>query len=134
MSFSLIHASDMYFVWNKIHFLNRHMQVNNAAWGNTMCEDNLLTYIWKLIFNISVSLGVEKWHYVGNKELQEFKMFLICLYHCKKYCWLKKAQKLSNSNKTYYNHLLFWNTKAIETSSKISWTASLTLRLFNIKD
>ena len=44
------------------------------------------------------------------------------------------AQKLSNSNKTYYNHLLFWDTKAIETSSKISWTASLTLRLFNIKD
>lgn len=76
-------------------------------------------------------LWVGKGHDMGNKELQELKVFLICFTIPFVYQYInlqstadcKWYRNIEIPTKLLIIMVLFWITKAIVTSPKISWTA-----------
>ena len=130
-------APDMYFVWNKILLLQQthaNQQCCMRKYNNCM-----RTTCWHKSENwssrCSMYLRVGKGHHMGSKELQELKVFVICFTIPFVYQYInlqstadcKWYRNIEIPTKLLIIMVLFWVTKAIGTSPKISWTALLTL-------
>lgn len=103
------------------------------------CHNCIRTTCWHGSANwssrCSKSLGLGEGHHMGNHGLQELKVFLICSpipFVCQ-YITIQNTtdckwhRNLEIPTKLVIGMLLYWVTKTIEISPKISQTASLTL-------